>query len=398
MHPTQQFIEPLDVLFLRGNKLFGDPGSFGDSLMPPWPSVVSGALRSALLAHRGIDPVRFGQGVVKDDALGTPEKPGPFAVTAFHLARRFKQGGKDGRPIQHVEPLFQPPADLIVKKHEKDGPPMVQALRPIRLHQHLLSSQATRDVPMLCEQERGKPDHRWWLTTKGWLEHLNGGQVETKHLLLQECLWGTETRVGVGLDTIRRRAADGQLFSMTALSLHKAGQGGHSHDVGFLAETVGATFPQSLALRLGGDGRCALAHRVKADISQVDYGAVAREGRCRLILTAPGIFTGGWRPTGTQVDRDGSLYFNLHGVEAHIGCAVVPRAETVSGFDVAKRMPKPALRAAPTGSVYWLENLQATPEALRNLAALGLWSDPVENPQRRVEGFNRFAFAHYPKE
>ena len=24
-----RFIEPLDVLFLRGNKLFGDPGSFG---------------------------------------------------------------------------------------------------------------------------------------------------------------------------------------------------------------------------------------------------------------------------------------------------------------------------------------------------------------------------------
>ena len=31
------FIEPLDVLVLRGNKLFGDPGSYGESLVPPWP-------------------------------------------------------------------------------------------------------------------------------------------------------------------------------------------------------------------------------------------------------------------------------------------------------------------------------------------------------------------------
>jgi CRISPR-associated protein Cmr3 len=49
------FIEPLDVLFLRGNKLFGDPGSFGESLVPPWPSVAAGAIRSALLAHKRVD-------------------------------------------------------------------------------------------------------------------------------------------------------------------------------------------------------------------------------------------------------------------------------------------------------------------------------------------------------
>lgn len=39
-----RFLEPLDVLFLRGNKLFGDPGSYGASLVPPWPSVAAGAL------------------------------------------------------------------------------------------------------------------------------------------------------------------------------------------------------------------------------------------------------------------------------------------------------------------------------------------------------------------
>ena len=32
-----RFIEPLDVLFLRGNQLFGDPGSYGECLVPPWP-------------------------------------------------------------------------------------------------------------------------------------------------------------------------------------------------------------------------------------------------------------------------------------------------------------------------------------------------------------------------
>ena len=32
MDTTHLFIEPVDALFLRGNRLFGDPGSFGEAL------------------------------------------------------------------------------------------------------------------------------------------------------------------------------------------------------------------------------------------------------------------------------------------------------------------------------------------------------------------------------
>ena len=51
--PISRFIEPLDVLFLRGNQLFGEPGSYGEALMPPWPSVAAGALRTRILADDG---------------------------------------------------------------------------------------------------------------------------------------------------------------------------------------------------------------------------------------------------------------------------------------------------------------------------------------------------------
>ena len=57
-----RFIEPLDVLFLRGNKLFGDPGSYGEALIPPWPSAAAGALRSRLLADAGVDLAAFARG------------------------------------------------------------------------------------------------------------------------------------------------------------------------------------------------------------------------------------------------------------------------------------------------------------------------------------------------
>ena len=48
---TSIFLEPLDVLYLRGNKLFADAGAHGEALMPPWPSLAAGAIRSRLMAE-----------------------------------------------------------------------------------------------------------------------------------------------------------------------------------------------------------------------------------------------------------------------------------------------------------------------------------------------------------
>jgi CRISPR-associated protein Cmr3 len=89
---------------------------------------------------------------------------------------------------------------------------------------------------------------------------------------------------------------------------------------------------------------------------------------------------------------DGQL-LQWPGLRARLTCAAVPHAEVLSGWDLAQRQPKPAERAAPTGSVYWLEDLDTTPEALGKLADLGLWLGNGNNAIRRAEGFNRFTFA-----
>jgi len=40
--------------------------------------------------------------------------------------------------------------------------------------------------------------------------------------------------------------------------------------------------------------------------------------------------------------------------------------------------------------VYWIEELEATPEQLGRLADHGLWPASGHDAQRRAEGFNRF--------
>lgn len=381
MSLESRFIEPLDVLFLRGNKLFGDPGSYGESLVPPWPSVAAGALRSRLLADDRVDLAAFARGEVDHPSLGAPAEPGSFAVTAFHLARRFA----DGR----VELLIAPPADLVIG--ERDGQASVRRLQPKALASGVQASSSLPLLPVLAEEQRGKPASGYWLTQTGWERYLRGDTPDANDLVRSRQLWAIDHRVGVGLDAQTRRAADGKLFSVQAVSMVQRQHADTGFDVGFAATVSGAGLPQGGSVRLGGDGRAAALHVCDADLPVADYVAIVAARRCRIVLTTPGIFAEGWCLPG--VDAEGR--FDLHGVRGRLVCAAVPRAETISGWDLANHRPKPAQRVAPAGSVYWLDELDATPETLGKLVAAGLWAEPCENAARRAEGFNRFAFAAY---
>jgi CRISPR-associated protein Cmr3 len=397
------FLEPLDVLLLRGNKLFGDPGSYGESLVPPWPSVAAGALRSRLLADDGVDPAEFAAGRVTHPELGTPEQPGSFAVTAFQLARR----RADGR----VEVLVAPPADLVVKRTD-NGDLEVCALTPTPLpsgegqwRASIQSSAPLPLLPVLAETTRGKPAGGYWLGEGGWRKYLAGEVPEPVDLVESSELWQIDARVGVGLDPATRRASDGRLFSVQAVAMvergHRIGtdrQDGKlivsDYDVGFVAGVTGSRLPHGGTARLGGDGRAAAIRRAEVALLEPDYEAIAQARRCRIVLATPGIFPDGWRLPGMAADGG----FDLSGVSGRVACAAVPRAEVVSGWDLAawsqgKGGPKPARRAAPSGSVYWIEALDASAEQLRKLVADGLWPAAGYDATRRCEGFNRLSLA-----
>jgi len=380
MTPSTCFIEPLDVLFLRGNKLFGDPGSYGESLVPPWPSVLAGALRSRILADDHVDLAAFAAGKVVHPTLGTPNAPGAFTVTAFQLGRRFA----DGR----VERLIAPPADLVIGEAD-NGVPMPRRLTPTPLAAGLAASNALPLLPVLAEAERSKPVSGYWLTEGGWQAYLDGRTPAPTDLLRSSALWAIDHRVGVGLDAEHGRAADGRLFSVQAVAMQKRENSGF--DVGFMASVCGAVLPTKGLVRLGGDGRGAALHAAAVADPHADHALLCQQHRCRIVLTTPGLFADGWRLPGC----DAAGRFNLHGVRGKLTCAAVPRSETVSGWDLARHQPKPAQRVAPSGSVYWLDELDANPAALGKLAADGLWAEPCEDAARRAEGFNRFVFATY---
>ena len=374
MKTTYRFIEPLDVLFLRGNKLFGDPGSYGESLVPPWPSVAAGALRSLMLAADGTDIAAFGRSQQAHPTLGTPAEPGSFALLGFDLARR----GNAGR----VETLHALPADLVLTRNDSDMLHLTR-IRPQTPAVGLVSSAPLAQWPVLAQPSRAKTVGGHWLTQAGWAAYLAGHTPAVEQLVAASDLWQLDARVGVGVDAATGRADDGKLFTVQAVAFMR--------DVGFLAAVRGAEPPRSGMLRFGGDGRGAALRTADHVPPQPDWEAIARARRCRVVLTTPGLFAQGWLLPNVNSERR----LALHGVSGRLVCAAVPRAEVVSGWDLARAQPKAAERVAPSGSIYWIDELDASAEQLRKLVEHGLWDDADQNAARRAEGFNRFSFAAY---
>ncbi|MCZ7627148.1 MAG: hypothetical protein M5R38_16515, partial [Candidatus Methylomirabilis sp.] len=73
-------------------------------------------------------------------------------------------------------------------------------------------------------------------------------------------------------------------------------------DVGFVLSVAGADglVPKDDLVRLGGDGRGARMETAMVSWPEPDWHRIAKERRFRLVLTTPGLFDGGWQPSGIR--------------------------------------------------------------------------------------------------
>ncbi len=360
------FIKPLDVLYLRGNRLFGAGGDDAGAQMPPWPSVAAGAIRSRMLVDAGADLHGFVQGEATlpeqlAASLGTPKEPGAFRLTRFTLACR----GRDGA----IEPLLPLPADWLAFG-EGDALELTR-LRPAPLPQGVKAGLETPQVPRMRAEKPGKPVSGIWMTAEGISRWLRDAPLDASDIVVANALWKTDPRLGIAMEPNRRTADEGRIYTTDAVAL--------ADGIGFLAEVTGADglMPENGLLRFGGDGRGASVSPASVEWPEPDWGEIERTGRFRLLLTSPGIFPDGWRP---------SL------VGARLAAAAVNRAEVVSGWDVASHAPKPAERCAPTGSVWWFEGFDGDIGALKALAREGI---SCEDKTRYAEGWNHCVVANW---
>ncbi len=367
------FLEPLDVLYLRGNRLFGEGGDDAGAQMPPWPSVAAGAIRSRMLVDAGVNLHAFAKGEKTltgelAESLGTPEHPGTFRLARFTLAKRQNDGT--------IEPSLPLPADWIAfDQKDPDSKPKLYPLAPVTLPKGIQGSIHTDALPVLRMTKADKASGGYWLTAEGIKRWLRGQGLQKDDVTPSKELWKTDARLGIAMEPNLRTADEGRIYTTDAVALAKK--------VGFLAEVTGADglLPKDGLLRFGGDGRGAQLSRTKIAWPEPDWEQIARDKSFKLMLTSPGIFPDGWRLPG--MGQDGQ--WRMDGAQARLVSASLTRAEVVSGWDVARHQPKAAQRAAPAGSVYWLKDFTGDVHALKALARNGL---PCTDAARRAEGFN----------
>lgn len=380
------FVQPQDVLMLRGNKSFGDAGEHGEAVMPPWPSLFSGAFRSALLGQDAAQLARFtnftnGQRLegALGEVLGTPAVPGAFRINWVSLAQLAHGAAAN---LSCAIPL---PADLLA--FADADLPLLEALHPASPTIGSATAAALPLTARLRRRKADKPDSGHWLTGDGLTKHLSG-RLPAK-TITTACLYKREPRLGIALDSSTRTAKDGAIYTTEAIAF--------TPDAGFLIGIDGLQnqLPASGLLRLGGDGRGAAYRRIEFTPPAAPLDSITSDQRFRLVLATHGLFAQGSLPERVERQSDGSYRLNGAGFAARLACAAVPRHEVVSGWDLAQWQPKPAQRVAPTGSVYWFDQFEGDAGKLANWVAGGLWGDNPDS-QRQAEGFNRAWLAAWP--
>lgn len=321
------FLEPVDVWLFRDGKPFNAGADHhADSLFPPLPSVIQGALRSHYLVLRGIDLSSANQARIIQE-VGT-------AIDFRDLRLR-------GPFIRKGSELFFPlPADAFLD--EDQGKYRTLALKAYD------SDVAGSDLlPMMLSSEAAKPAkfEAGYVSQSEWQNYVAGepfAQTSANELFQREL------RTGIARDDDKRVTREGALYSVNYIRA--------CGDVGLHVEMEGLNKWQAQAgvLRIGGEGHGA-RFSVASLKSTLPVPKIGSLRKFKLVLLTPTFFDEGWRPSNWDRHFTGKVTLQA---------AALHRFISAGGYDWAKNDHKPALRYVPAGSVYYFSADEAV--ELRN--------------------------------
>ncbi|MFZ5903687.1 MAG: type III-B CRISPR module-associated protein Cmr3 [Chloroflexota bacterium] len=342
-------IIPRDPLIFRDGKPFtATPGERAKSLGFPFPSTVTGAVRTRM----GTDPQKGFDASRIAELLGKTVR-GPFLVELNHtgsIERRY----------------FPAPADALLVRADDKNEFHLYALAPIKPPQDALTD-LTADKPGLSlvghvPHVKDKPYHKapryWdWDRMKSWLENATDNRSMDPTALGLEDLH-REHRTHVSIEPGIQAAREGALFQTSGMEFThielNADQRIHDARPLAVALETDADLTEGVDF-LGGERRVVNWQKTKNSQNalpepkcpDVIKNNIVAARHCRLILATPAYFAKGYLPE----------YLESH-FRARVVAVALSRYQTVSGWDYTKGKggaPKPTRRLVPAGSVYFLD-------------------------------------------
>lgn len=363
-------LNPLDTLFFRDGKPFtmGEE-TWADSRMLPNPSVVYGALRTAIAVVNNID--------FKD--IPTLLNDETFKITNTY----YKAGGKDFFPL---------PLDLVCFKEELDK----NKTKRDSYQTNLLEKTSLKSV--LSNEKKG---FKYLLHPKEFkqAESLENGVIEFTEL--KNYIKGvnsqftafkisdyiqSEPKIGNGRHDDTRSVLEGSLYRTDMYRYgytndRKTIQNVEIHClVDFNAQYSLDKIGDSL-VRLGGESKLIKINKMREEegIDNTFKPLPFEKKQFKIYLASPAIFTNNdWKPDLEKL-----------GINATLVAAAIGKTISIGGYDMVKNEPKTMYRAVPAGSVYYYESEEDVSAILNQLQGTSL-SDAMPE-----QGFGIAYFAQF---
>ncbi|MFZ3071235.1 MAG: type III-B CRISPR module-associated protein Cmr3 [Anaerolineaceae bacterium] len=325
---SQMFIQPVDVLLFRDGRPFSAGSDHrADSLFPPHPFTLQGAIRTCQLMRLNVD-LQNQQAI--EEAIGTPKSFGNLRLRGPFLAKQ----DENARIIRY----FPQPADAYSLGDHKIKPASNPKLP-------LQGTQTSCSTPMLIglDDKPGKGESGLWLTEENLKSYLSGHEVQG---IPSEELFVRENRLGIGTDPVLGTTLQGALYEVVFIRLVER--------AGFLEEMEGAGYDDwdtKGCLQLGGEYRAA-TYEIMQGLHPLPYPVNPLPKQFKLYFATPAYFEQGWLPTNWNKFFDGKV---------SLVAAALGKYETVGGVNLAhdKNRPdelhRPSRRYVPAGSVYYFK-------------------------------------------
>ncbi len=324
-------IIPNDTLFFRDGKPFTmGSETWADSIFPPYPSTIYGAIRSWLIFEKG-GLKDFKEGKFKEE-LGTENEKGSLLIKGPFLKKN--------------DEVFLPcPLDL-VKIKDKKARDEKDKLYPLPLTEKppIFISDYPFDNVLLWQRQEQVEDAEGYLSLLYLKDYLKGkGDIK---FLKQEKFFRFENKIGIARERTTLTSKDGHLYRVPLVRLEKG--------VSILVKIEGVKdIPESGILQIGGEGKTAKIQRVSNSINDFDNFDVELENKIfKIYFATPCIFKKGWLPS--WIDEN-SFEGEYKGIKLKLICACIGKYKSIGGWNMASNQPKPLERAIPAGSVYYFE-------------------------------------------
>lgn len=323
-------LEPLDTLFFRDARPFGAAMRGRGGL--PLPQTLAGALRTSMLEQVGVDVERLSQLIRDGRSLGEATQACGCAWLAEVVVRgpflaRVENGAS--------EVLLPAPATL---QRPRDGSRELVMLRPLETAPPGWGPPCAGLLPVWARTRTRLEPARGYLSSGAWKRMVAEDVTPAADdVVSPDDLYGFVERTGIGIDPERASVQQGAIYATSQLVL-KPG-------VSFYAELTlpagapGTLFAKELTVAFGGEGRRVVARRGRSLLP----AAEPREGTkgAWLMLTTP-----------TLVDSAFGIPRALEALK--LAALVHAGSEPVSGWDLARRGPKPTRFTVGAGSVYFV--------------------------------------------